>query len=215
MGRSGIPCAAGADVPGGYYRYELDYPPDEENWPEPITRRSGPPDQAVSLLKHSIEQGAVIVATGPCTNLMLLGKTYPGMLKQASLFLTGGHVFAIPAGDNKIDYDIQVDMHSAHYVLEHANPTVALLAVTCQTALRRAYLPRLAQAGRLGELITLSAESEKDHVPHASQDKVCSRSLVPCAPAWATRSYRCRLGTQHLPGSLQPSQRKYTCLGQL
>ena len=32
-GRSDIPCAAGADVSGGYYRYELGYPPDEENWP--------------------------------------------------------------------------------------------------------------------------------------------------------------------------------------
>ena len=51
-GRSDIPCAAGADVSGGYYRYELGYPPDEENWPEPIPPRPGWPDQAVSLLKR-------------------------------------------------------------------------------------------------------------------------------------------------------------------
>ncbi len=30
VGRSDIPCAAGADVSRGYYRYELGYPPDEE-----------------------------------------------------------------------------------------------------------------------------------------------------------------------------------------
>src|SRR5437660_10622303 len=50
--RTDIPCAAGADVSGGYYRYELGYPPDEENWPEPITPRPGSPDKAVSLLKR-------------------------------------------------------------------------------------------------------------------------------------------------------------------
>jgi len=71
-------------------------------------------------------------------------------------------VFDIPAEypqwGNEMDYNIQVDIHSAQYVLEHANPTLVPLTVTCQTALRRAYLPRLAQAGRLGELIVLQAE---------------------------------------------------------
>jgi len=160
--RTDIPFAAGADVSGGYYRYELEYPPDEENWPEPITPRPGSPDKAVSLLKRSIEQGAAIVAIGPYTNLMLLEKKYPGILKQTDLFLMGGYVFDIPAGypqwSNEMDYNIQVDIHSAHYVLEHANPTLVPVTVTCQTALRRAYLPRLAQAGRLGQLIVLQAE---------------------------------------------------------
>ena len=154
MGRTNIPCAAGADVSGGYYRYELWYPPDEENWPEPITPRPGLPDQALSLLKRSIEQGAAIVATGPFTNLMLLEKKYPGILKQSNLFLMGGHVSGCPTGypqwDNEMDYNIQVDVHSASYVLDHANPTLIPVTVTCQTALRRAYLPRLARAGRLG-----------------------------------------------------------------
>src|SRR5690349_19929856 len=65
MERTGIAYAAGADVSGGSYRSHLDYPPEEENWPEPIMPQPGSPDQAVSLLKGSIEQGAVIVATGP------------------------------------------------------------------------------------------------------------------------------------------------------
>lgn len=120
MGRTVIPCAAGVDVSEGYYRYELEYPPDEENWPEPVTPQPGSPDKAVSILKRSIEQGAVIVATGPFTNLMLLEQTYPGMLKQADLFLMGGHVFDIPTGypqwGTEMDYNIQVDMHSADYV---------------------------------------------------------------------------------------------------
>jgi len=162
VGRTDIPFAAGADVTGGYYRYELEYPPDEKNWPEPMTPRPGSPDQAVALLKRSIEQGAVIVGIGPFTNLMLLEKAYPGTLKQANLFLMGGHVFDIPTRypqwDNEMDYNIQVDMPSACYVLERANLTLVPVTVSCQTALRRAYLPRLAQAGRLGQLIVLQAE---------------------------------------------------------
>jgi purine nucleosidase len=162
VGRSDIPCAAGADVSEGYYRYELGYPPDEENWPEPIAHRPGSPDMAVSLLKHSIEQGAVIVGIGPYSNLMLLEKKYPGILKQADLFLMGGYVFDIPTGypqwGNEMDYNIQVDMPSAHYVLEHASPTLVTLTVSCQTALRRAYLPGLSRAGRLGQLIVRQAE---------------------------------------------------------
>ena len=162
MERSDIPYAAGADVSGGYYRHKLDYPPEEENWLEPITPQPGSADKAVALLKHSIEQGAIIVGIGPYTNLMLLEKAYSGILKQANLFLMGGYVFDIPSGypqwGRNMDYNIQVDVHSARYVLEHATPTLIPLTVTCQTALRRAYLPRLAEAGRLGQLIVLQAE---------------------------------------------------------
>jgi inosine-uridine nucleoside N-ribohydrolase len=161
-GRADIPFAAGADVASGYYRYSLSYPPDEENWPEPMMRSPGDPDKAVSLLKGSIEQGAVIVATGPFTNLMLVEKKHPGILKHASLFLMGGHVFAIsaeyPQWGNEMDYNIQVDIHSARTVLEHAHPTLIPVTVSCQTALRRAYLPRLAESGRLGKLLVLQAE---------------------------------------------------------
>ena len=162
MGRNDIPYAVGADVSGGYYRYELGYPPDEENWPEPLTPRPGPLDKALFLLKQSIEQGAVIAAIGPYTNLMLLEKAYPGILRQANLFLMGGYVFDIPAGypqwDKEHDYNIQVDVDSARYVLEHASPTLVPITITGQTALRRAYLPGLARVGRLGELLVRQAE---------------------------------------------------------
>ena len=162
MDRVDIPFAAGADVAGGYYRYELGYPPDEDNWPEPVPRRPGPPDEALSLLKNSIEAGAIVVGTGPFTNFRLLDEKYPGLLKQATLYLMGGYVYDIPKGyprwQNDNDYNIQVDIRSGQYVLEHAEPTLIPLTISCQTALRRAYLPRLAQAGRLGELIVRQAE---------------------------------------------------------
>jgi inosine-uridine nucleoside N-ribohydrolase len=162
MERTDITSAAGADVASGYYRYALEYPPAEANWPEPIPPQPGSPDKAVALLKHSIEQGAIIVGIGPWTNFMLLEHAYPGILKRANLFLMGGSVFDIPAGypqwGTQDDYNVQVDISSARFVLEHANPTFVPITVSCQTALRRAYLPRLAQAGRLGELIVRQAE---------------------------------------------------------
>jgi inosine-uridine nucleoside N-ribohydrolase len=164
MGRTDIPLAAGADVGDGYYRYDkLGYPPDEENWPEPVPPRPGPIEAALDLLKRSIEQGAVICAIGPYTNLMLLDQKYPGILKGAELVLMGGYVYDIPAGypqwKHEDDWNIQVDIHAARYVLEHANPTTLVpVTVTCQTALRGADLPRLAGAGRLGALLARQAK---------------------------------------------------------
>ncbi len=63
-----------------------------------------------------------------------------------------------PQWSSEMDYNIQIDVHSAISVLEHANPTLVPITVSSQTALRRAYLPRLAQAGRLGQLIVRQAE---------------------------------------------------------
>src|SRR5258708_5311445 len=158
VGRTDIPFAAGADVSAGYYRYaELGYPPDEANWPEPVMPRPGSPDDALTLLKHSIDEGAIVVGTGPFTNLMLLDQKYPGILDRATMFLMGGYVYKIPPGypnwNNNDDYNMQVDVRSAKYVLEHASPTLIPLTVSIQTALRRVYLPRLIRAGRLAELL--------------------------------------------------------------
>lgn len=161
-GRRDIPVAAGADVSAGYYRFNPEYPPDHENWPEPVTPRPGPSDVALSLLKSSIDKGATLVGIGQFTNFMLLDRKYPGILKHANLFLMGGYVYSAPPGypqwDNEMDYNVQIDIASARYLLEHAEPTLVPITITCQTALRRAYLPRLAHAGLLGELIVRQAQ---------------------------------------------------------
>jgi inosine-uridine nucleoside N-ribohydrolase len=160
--RTDIPVAAGADVSGGYYRFKPGYPPDEENWPEPVTPRPGPLDEALALLKSSIEQGAVIVGIGQYTNFRLLEERYPGLLARANLVLMGGYVYPAPAGyppwGNDMDYNIQLDVHSAQVVLESAHPLLVPLTITVQTALRRTYLPRLARIGPLGALIVRQAE---------------------------------------------------------
>src|SRR5258708_10546802 len=163
VGRTDIPFAAGADVAAGYYRYaELGCPPAGASWPEPVPRQPGSVDDALALLKDSIEQGAIVVGTGPFTNLMLLDQKYPGILDKANLFLMGGYIYKIPPGypnwNNNDDYNMQVDVRSAQYVLEHASPALITLTVSCQTALRRIYLPRLSLAGPLAELLVRQAE---------------------------------------------------------
>jgi len=163
-GRSNIPVAAGADVAGGFYRYpELGYPDEQRYWPEQITPLPSEIEEALELLKQSIEQNATVIAIGPFTNLYLLDLKYPGILQQAKLYLMGGYVFPIRAGfppwGNEMDWNIQVDVRSAKHVIEHSNPTLIPLSVTVETALRRAYLEDLRDSGTMGELIARQAEA--------------------------------------------------------
>lgn len=162
-GKNDVPVAAGADVSQGFYRYRLDYPPEERYWPEPISPFPGPAKEAIDLLKNSIEQGATIVAIGPYTNLYLLDMQYPGILKRAKLFLMGGYIYpprpGFPRWGNDTDYNIQVDVPSARHVIENAHPTLVPLSVTIETYLRRAYLDDLRASGALGRLIARQAEA--------------------------------------------------------
>jgi inosine-uridine nucleoside N-ribohydrolase len=162
-GREDIPLKAGADVSGSYFRFEPGYPLEEENWPEPIEPSPNLLDDALELLKNSIEQDAIIIAIGQYTNLALLDRKYPGILKEAKVFLMGGYVYPIregfPQWGNDTDYNIQLDVASAKHVLENCNPTLIPLSVTVETALRAAYLPGLIKSGKLGELIALQAET--------------------------------------------------------
>ena len=162
-GRSRIPIAAGADVSQGYYRFpELGYPDELRYWSRPIAPSPNILDEALDLLKQSIEQGTTIIAIGPYTNLCLLDLKYPGILLDAKLFLMGGYVHPIRPGfpnwGNDFDWNIQVDVKSAKHVLENSNPLLIPLTVTVETALRRAYLNDLKKAGALGELIARQAE---------------------------------------------------------
>src|SRR5215208_1349258 len=156
--RMEIPIAAGADVSRGYYRYpELGYPNEQRYWSQSIAPLPNDLGVALELLRQSIEQGAIIIAIGPYTNLYLLDLKYPGILMDASLFLMGGYIFPVRSGfptwDNTYDWNIQVDVKSSRHVIEHSNPTLIPLTVTVETALRRAYLDDLRKAGALGELL--------------------------------------------------------------
>jgi purine nucleosidase len=57
-----------------------------------------------------------------------------------------------------MDYNMQVDARSALSVLQSSSPTLVPLSVTAETALRRAYLTPLRQAGPLAQLIARQVE---------------------------------------------------------
>ncbi len=162
--RKEIPVAAGADVSQGFYRYpELGYPDEERYWSKAISPLANPLEDAIRLLKRSIEADATIIAIGPFTNLYLLDLQYPGILSDANLFLMGGYVYPIRSGfppwGNEMDWNIQVDVKSAKHVIEHSNPTLIPLTVTVETALRRAYLDEVRKSGPLGQLLAQQAEA--------------------------------------------------------
>lgn len=167
-GQTDTPVAAGADVALDCYRWNGQtirpgLPDEAQYWPKPIPALPAPLDHALDLLESSIAQGAVIVAIGACTNLALLEKRTPGILRRAQLYLMGGYVFpprpGFPAWNNEMDWNIQCDVQSAYDVIQHANPTFVPLSVTVETSLRVAYLDTLRAAGALGRLIVRQAEA--------------------------------------------------------
>jgi inosine-uridine nucleoside N-ribohydrolase len=162
-GRDDIPVAAGADVSLDCYRIYPGLPDEAVYWPEPIPPAPSTLDRALDLLQRSIEQGAIIAAIGAYTNLALLERRSPGILRSANLVLMGGYVFppreGFPAWGNEMDWNIQNDIGSAQTVIERSNPILVPLTVTVETALRRAYLPALSQAGPLAQLIARQAEA--------------------------------------------------------
>ena len=91
-GRDEIPVAAGSDVSSGRYRWHPTYPPEDAFWPDPVAPAPGPLDAALSLLRQSIEDGALVIGIGPYTNLALLDERDPGILREAAVTLVGGYV---------------------------------------------------------------------------------------------------------------------------
>ena len=178
-GREDIAVAAGADVSLDCYRVRPGLPDEDVYWPEPIPPAPTSLDQALSLLERSIEQGAIIAAIGAYTNLALLEKRSPGILRSARLYLMGGYVFppreGFPSWGNDMDWNVQVDVQSAQYVIQRSNPTLVPLSVTVETSLRRAYLATLRQSGPLAQLIARQAEAfAKDENIEAQYGQTCT-----------------------------------------
>src|SRR5437868_5341050 len=79
-GRNDVPVAAGADVSQGFYAAKPGLPPEERYWPEPVAPSPNAPEEAIDLLRKSIEQDATVLGIGPYTNLHLLEMKHPGIL---------------------------------------------------------------------------------------------------------------------------------------
>lgn len=161
-GREDIPSAAGADVQSGFYRFKPGYPDELKYWGIKVTPAPNQIEDALALLKASIGSGATIIGIGQFTNLRLLDEQYPGILKTANLYLMGGYTHpplpGLPQWDYTMDYNIQLDIRSARYVIEHSDPVLIPLGITVQTAIRRAYLNGLRASGAVQQLIAAQAE---------------------------------------------------------
>lgn len=162
-GRNNVPVAAGADVSLGCFHLGADLPAEERYWPEPVHPSPGPIEAALDLLKMSVEGGAIIVGIGPFTNLSLLERRYPGILRHTALCLMGGSINpappVFPAWDYRMDYNVQCDSGAAKHVLETSNATLVPIEVTVQTALRRSHVAALHQSDALSRLIARQAEA--------------------------------------------------------
>ncbi|MPZ99867.1 MAG: hypothetical protein GEU80_11135 [Dehalococcoidia bacterium] len=120
-------------------------------------RRPGPVEAALDLLEGSIEQGTTVVAIGPVTNLSLLERRSPGILRRANVVVMGGYVLPPPAGfphwDHEMDFNLQSDAEAARHVLDAADAkrlTLVPIEVTVQTSLGARTWPRYAHQGRSG-----------------------------------------------------------------
>lgn len=161
-GRKDVLVAAGAEAHLACFRLPADLPPEERYWPERVLPAPGPVEAALDLLRQSVEQRAIIIGIGPFTNLSLLERREPGILRQATLCLMGGSINpslpGFPAWDYRTDYNVQADSRAAQHVFESARPTLVPIEVTAQTALRQAHLPTLRRSGSLSQLIARQAE---------------------------------------------------------
>jgi inosine-uridine nucleoside N-ribohydrolase len=179
-GRSDVPVAAGADIVQGFYPYALGLPPEDRYWPHPIAPLLTACDEAIELLKNSVEQDATIIGIGPLSNLYLLETTYPGILRDARLFLMGGYVYpprdGYPQWRDEDDFNVQVDARSALCVIEHSNPMFVPISVTVETALQRRHVTALREAGALGQLLARQAEAwAEDEQIGAKLSKTCHK----------------------------------------
>ncbi|MDA1193336.1 MAG: nucleoside hydrolase, partial [Candidatus Poribacteria bacterium] len=97
-GRDEIPVKMGAENSPEYYRHDLGLPDEQRYWRQSSTPSPNPPDEAIELLKQSVESGATLIGIGPYTNFYLLERRYPGILKDATLAQMGGYVAPVREG---------------------------------------------------------------------------------------------------------------------
>lgn len=167
VGRGEVPVAAGADIADRFYRATRPIHDGAAWWPEPILPQPGPVDDALDLLRESIDRGAVIAAIGPLTNLALLERRYPGILADAEIVAMGGWIDppreGYPQRGPQSDWNVQSDPESALLVFEKGNPLLVPLSVTVETALRRSHLDRLDPRDPLHRLLLRQVEAWIDH----------------------------------------------------
>jgi len=164
--RADVEVAAGAEVTLTTRRTPGDIPTGARWWPRQTTPHPSRPGAALDLLAASLDAGATVVAIGPYTNLALLETLRPGSLAQAPLVLMGGWVGGrlpdgFPPWEADRDWNVQCDPYAARVVFDAAaDLTMVTIAATIKVPVREADLPRLEDAGPLGQLLARQAKAQ-------------------------------------------------------
>ena len=177
-GRHDIPVAAGTGTTlTTRERYEPTWG-DSRYWDGDVQPVRSAPGTALDLLHGNIERGATIVAIGAFTNLAQLEIARPGSLRNARIVATAGwlpdqRVTDLPHYGAEYDFNVQCDTRAAAIVAGVADLTLATLPASMRAQLRRAQLPRLQAAGKLGAL--LARQSEQYGADNAEQFRTLAR----------------------------------------
>lgn len=160
-GRTEVPVAAGAEV-SLTSRRSAHPLVDERYWPAGVEPVRSPPGAALDLMGRNVGRGATVVAIGPQTNLALLEIVRPGSLAAVPVVVMGGWVRPLGPGlpdyGPARDFNVQWDTCAARVVADGSHDlTLVTLADTLRTHLREADLPRLREAGPVGELAARQA----------------------------------------------------------
>jgi purine nucleosidase len=146
-------------------------------WPADIPAEPGPIGAALDLLATSASAGATVVAIGAWSNLALLERDRPGALDGVPVVGLGGWFRPpapdLPAWDDSTDFNIQVDVGAAETVLSSgADLTLVPMPELFRAHLRASDLPRLDEAGTVGQLLARQARA---YAPDRGRD-VLARS---------------------------------------
>jgi purine nucleosidase len=160
LGRPDIPVVAGAEGSLSHHEHAA---PVARYWPGVVTARPAAGASATDALMHSIEEGAVVVAIGPYTNLAVLERERPGALRRTRVVVMGGWVGppaeGLPAWGPERDYNVQWDTQAAEVVLRCAGDlTWSTLPASLQVPLRRRDLDPLRALGPMAELLARQSE---------------------------------------------------------
>jgi purine nucleosidase len=174
LGRPDVPVAAGAAGSLSHGRLAMPVVDDVRHWPHPVPARPGGPDAAAALLAASLGRGAAVVAVGPWTNLALLERSSPGLLRSAPVVAMGGWVSppgpGLPEWGPERDYNVQWDTVAALAVAEACGRlTLSTLPVSLQVPLRRRDLGAVRRLGPVGDLLARQSEA---HAADSGKDRL-------------------------------------------
>jgi inosine-uridine nucleoside N-ribohydrolase len=157
VGRTDVPVAAGAAQPLVREPYVAAYVHGETGMdgPELPPPELTPVDQhAVDFLAERIEDGVVLIPTGPLTNIGLLLSRYPEVAGRIERIVLMGGAIAEGNVTPAAEFNIWADPEAAARVFTSGiDVTMVGLDVTHKALFRPADSQRLAATGRVGKLV--------------------------------------------------------------